>query len=65
MLLLPGIGDMHLSSTTTIECSEPAFDNETFLFITGTAQLSQTMVRTSEGGVELREQFSFLSLIHI
>ena len=59
MLLLPGIGDMHLSSTTTIECSEPAFDNETLLFITGTAQLNQTLVRTSEGGVELRDQFSF------
>jgi len=59
MQLLPGIGDTHLSSTTTIECSEQAFDNETSLFITGTAQLNQTLVRTSEGSVELRDQFSF------
>ena len=59
MQLLPEIGDTHLSSTSTIECSEPAFDDETLLFVTATAQLSQILVRTSEGGVELRDQFSF------
>ncbi len=57
--LLPNIGSTQTSSTVTIDCPVPTWNQEIFQETNGTAQLQQRLTRVSDNDVTLIDQLSF------